>query len=77
MDLDSTMKQAIKSGNLVELELLLCRNSAPSFTVVEQAVDRLAKNPRSMKRKEAVNLLLTHGWDVNEKLGVSEEPMLR
>jgi hypothetical protein len=77
MDLESSMKRVIKSGDLVELELLLRQTSAPSCTIVQWAVDRLAKRPRLMKRKEVVNLLLEHGWDVNKKFGVHEDPMLR
>lgn len=77
MDLESSMKRAIKSGDLVELELLLRQTSAPSCTIVQCAMDRLAKRPRLMKRKAVVNLLLEHGWDVNKKLGVHEDPMLR
>jgi len=77
MDPDSSMKRAIKSGDLVELELLLRNTSAPSCTIVQWAVDRLAKRPRLMKRKEVVNLLLDHGWDVNRKLGAHDDPMLR
>jgi hypothetical protein len=77
MDLESSMKRVIKSGDLVELELLLRQTSAPSCTIVQWAVDRLAKRPRLTKRKEVVNLLLEHGWDVNEKFGVHEDPMLR
>jgi hypothetical protein len=77
MDLESSMKRVIKSGDLVELELLLGQTSAPSCTIVQWAVDRLAKRPRLMKRKEVVNLLLKHGWDVNKKFGVHEDPMLR
>lgn len=71
------MEHAIRSGNNVELKSLLLPSSTPSSRVVDYAVDRLARKPRSMKRREAVNILLDHGWDVNLKLGMNDDPMLR
>lgn len=76
MDLDSSMKRAIRSGDLVELERLLTQATASMLTV-ELAISRLAEKPRSAKRKETVNLLLMHGWDVNSPLGADKDPMLR
>jgi len=76
MDLDLCMEEAIRSGDHVTLERLL-RTSSPSPKIVQYAKDRLEKKPQSKKRKEAINLLLEHGWDVNNKLGINDEPMLR
>jgi hypothetical protein len=74
--LNSSMEQTIKRNDLVELERLLRQTPALTF-IVELATCRLEKRPTSMKRKKAVNLLLTHGWDVNGPIGVQKDPMLR
>lgn len=76
-DLDSSMGHAIRSGNNAELKSLLLRSSPPSSRVVDYAVDRLADRPHSTKRRETVDLLLDHGWDVNLQLGMNDDPMLR
>jgi hypothetical protein len=71
MDLELSMERAAISRDHVTLKRL------PSARDVQRAKDRLEKQPRSEERKEAINLLLEHGWDVNQPLGVNDEPILR
>lgn len=77
MELDLSMERAIREGDLEKLEQLLHQSPAPSGDTVDVAVGRLAEQPSSWERKKAVELLLTHGWDVNRWLGIHEAPMLR
>lgn len=79
MNLNLSIRQAIKKGNLTELEQLLRHDIAVSSleAEVELAASRLADKPRFMKRKEAVDLFLTHGWDINRPLGIGKFPLLR
>lgn len=68
--------KAIEEEDNDELGKLLLEGIPPSALNVKLAAARLA-SVSSEKRRESVDLLIKHGWNLNNPLGVSTPPLLR
>lgn len=71
------MEEAVKNCDLATLGTILRQDATIPMSTAKMAACRLADRPQSRKRRKVVELLLDHGWNVNEPIDKSLHPLLR